>query len=78
MVRRGWETHVHGKARAFKSAREAVETYRKEIPGIIDQDLKEFVITGEDGKPIGAIEDGDSVVYFNFRGDRALEITAAF
>jgi len=78
MVHRGWETHVHGNARAFKSAREAVECYRKEIPGIIDQDLKEFVIAGEDGKPIGTIEDGDSVVYFNFRGDRSLEITAAF
>ncbi|MDR2792560.1 MAG: 2,3-bisphosphoglycerate-independent phosphoglycerate mutase [Treponema sp.] len=77
MVHRGWETHVHGAARQFKSAREAVETYRAEIPGIIDQDLKEFVIA-EDGTPIGAIEDGDSVVYFNFRGDRALEITAAF
>ncbi|MDR2193316.1 MAG: 2,3-bisphosphoglycerate-independent phosphoglycerate mutase [Treponema sp.] len=77
MVRRGWETHVHGAARQFTSAREAVETYRREIPGIIDQDLKEFVIA-EDGKPIGTIEDGDAVVYFNFRGDRALEITAAF
>lgn len=77
MVDRGWQTHVLGKGRQFKTAREAVETYRKEIPGIIDQDLKEFVIA-ENGKPIGTIEDGDSVVYFNFRGDRALEMTAAF
>jgi len=77
MVHRGWHTHVHGVGRQFASAREAVETYRKEIPGIIDQDLKEFVIA-ENGKPIGTIEDGDSIVYFNFRGDRALEITAAF
>jgi 2,3-bisphosphoglycerate-independent phosphoglycerate mutase len=82
MVERGWKVHVHGEGRQFSSAREAVETYRKEIPGIIDQDLKEFVIAegGPDGKPapIGTIQDGDSVVYFNFRGDRALEITAAF
>ena len=81
-VERGWKVHVLGQGRQFKSAREAVETYRKEIPGIIDQDLKEFVIAGngKDGKPspVGTIEDGDSVVYFNFRGDRALEITAAF
>jgi len=77
MVDRGWKTHILGTARQFASAREAVETYRKEIPGIIDQDLKEFVIA-EGGKPIGTIEDGDSVIYFNFRGDRALEITAAF
>ncbi len=77
MVDRGWKTHVLGTVRQFSSAREAVETYRNEIPGIIDQDLKEFVVA-ENGKPIGTIQDGDSVVYFNFRGDRALEITAAF
>jgi 2,3-bisphosphoglycerate-independent phosphoglycerate mutase len=77
MVRRGWNAHVRGEGRHFASAREAVETYRKETPGVIDQDLKEFVIC-ENGKPVGAIEDGDSVVYFNFRGDRALEITEAF
>ncbi|MDR0663350.1 MAG: 2,3-bisphosphoglycerate-independent phosphoglycerate mutase, partial [Spirochaetaceae bacterium] len=77
MVHRGWDVHVHGKGRPFASAREAVETYRRETPGVIDQDLKEFVVC-EGGKPVGAIEDGDSVVYFNFRGDRALEITAAF
>jgi len=76
-VERGWKVHVLGEGRQFKTAREAVETYRKEIPGIIDQDLKEFVIA-ENGKPVGTIEDGDSVIYFNFRGDRALEITAAF
>ncbi|MDR1374699.1 MAG: 2,3-bisphosphoglycerate-independent phosphoglycerate mutase, partial [Treponema sp.] len=82
MVERGWKTHVHGEARQFASAREAVETYRRELPGIIDQDLKEFVVaeTGSGGKPVpaGTIEDGDSVIYFNFRGDRSLEITAAF
>ncbi|MDR2842712.1 MAG: 2,3-bisphosphoglycerate-independent phosphoglycerate mutase, partial [Spirochaetaceae bacterium] len=77
MVRRGWDVHLHGEGRKFKTAHEAVETYRKEIPGIIDQDLKEFVIE-DGGKPVGTIEDGDSVVYFNFRGDRSIEITAAF
>lgn len=77
MVERGWQVHVQGKGRLFNSAHEAIETWRKEIPGIIDQDLKEFVIA-ENGKPIGKIEDGDSVIYFNFRGDRALELTAAF
>jgi len=77
MVDRGWNTHVLGQGRQFASAREAVETFRKEKPDVIDQDLKEFVIA-ENGKPIGTIEDGDSVIYFNFRGDRALEITAAF
>lgn len=77
MVERGWNCHVHGIGRTFSSAEEAVLAYRKEKPGIIDQDLGEFVIIDQ-GKPVGSIEDGDSVIYFNFRGDRALEITAAF
>jgi 2,3-bisphosphoglycerate-independent phosphoglycerate mutase len=76
MVRQGWEIHVRGRGRQFASAREAIETLRKETRAI-DQDLPPFVIA-RDGKPVGPINDGDSVIYFNFRGDRALEITAAF
>lgn len=77
MVQRGWDCHVHGKGRAFSSALEAVETLRKENPGVIDQDLREFVIH-RDGAPIGKIEDGDAVILFNFRGDRAMEISKCF
>ena len=76
MVRRGWDCHVAGIGRQFASATEAIETYRKEL-GVNDQNLPEFVIV-KDGKPVGTIEDHDSVIYFNFRGDRALEISRAF
>jgi 2,3-bisphosphoglycerate-independent phosphoglycerate mutase len=76
MVEEGWNIHVHGKGRQFASATEAIETYRKET-GAVDQDLEGFVIA-EDGKPVGTIEDGDSVILFNFRGDRAQEICKAF
>lgn len=76
MVERGWKTHVLGEGRMFSSAHEAIETLREES-GAIDQDLPPFVIA-EDGKPVGAMQDGDSVILFNFRGDRALEITKAF
>lgn len=78
MVERGWNAHVLGKGRLFESATKAIETYRAENAGLLDQDMHEFVITGSDGKPCGTIEDGDSVIYFNFRGDRALEMTTAF
>ncbi len=77
MVELGWKTHVLGEGRQFASCKEAIETYRAEIPGIIDQDLPEFVIA-ENGKPVGTIEDGDSVILYNFRGDRAQELTVAF
>jgi len=77
IVERGYNAHVHGRGRAFGSATEAIETYRAEDPDLIDQFMAEFVVTDEDG-PVGTIADGDSVVYFNFRGDRALEISHAF
>ena len=76
MVDRGWQTHVLGEGRFFASAAEAVKTYRDELK-VIDQDLPPFVIA-EDGKPVGTVEDGDSVVFFNFRGDRSIEISKAF
>ena len=76
MVELGWKTHVLGEGRQFASAAEAVETYRAEYK-VIDQDLPPFVIA-EDGKPVGTINDGDSVVFFNFRGDRSIEISKTF
>ncbi|NML28251.1 2,3-bisphosphoglycerate-independent phosphoglycerate mutase [Zoogloea dura] len=77
MVEKGWRTHVLGEGPQFGNATEAVNGLRERNPGTIDQDLPEFVIA-EGGKPIGTIEDGDAVVFFNFRGDRAIEITRAF
>jgi 2,3-bisphosphoglycerate-independent phosphoglycerate mutase len=77
MVKRGWDTHVKAQGRTFATMREAIETFRSETPGILDQDLPPFVIE-RDGAAVGPIVDGDSVVFFNFRGDRALEITKAF
>ena len=76
MVEMGWKTHVLGEGRQFASAAEAVEAYRKELK-VIDQDLPPFVIA-ENGKPVGTINDGDSVIFYNFRGDRAIEISKAF
>ena len=77
MVEKGWNIHVHGEGRQFASAEEAIETYRAEQPGVIDQDLPGFVIA-ENGAPVGPMKDGDSVILFNFRGDRALELSMAF
>ena len=82
MVARGWRTHVLGEGPQFANATAAVHGLREKHPGTIDQDLPEFVIAEFDdngrGQPIGTIEDGDAVVLFNFRGDRALEITRSF
>ena len=76
MVEEGWKTHVLGEGRQFTSAEEAIKTYRDEYK-VIDQDLPPFVIA-EDGEPVGTVNDGDSVVFYNFRGDRSIEISKAF
>ena len=78
VVKRGWDAHVHGIGRQFKSAAEAVQTYYDEDPKSTDQYLGQFVIVDDNGEPVGKILDGDSVLDFNFRGDRAIEISRAF
>ncbi len=77
MVELGWKTHVKGEGRQFASAKEAIVTFRNETDGVIDQDLPAFVIA-ENGEAVGKINDKDSVVLYNFRGDRAIELSMAF
>ncbi len=78
MVERGWKAHVRGEAKPFKSLREAVLGLRDEAPGIGDQNLPAFVIVDGGGAAVGPIRDGAAVLFFNFRGDRAIEISRAF
>lgn len=78
IVERGWKAHVLGDARKYKSASEAVQTMYDEDAKATDQYLESFVIVDENDQPKGTIEDGDSVVFYNFRGDRAIEISLAF
>ncbi len=78
IVKRGWDAHVLGQGRAFPSASEAVKTFYAEDPKATDQYLPAFVISDASGAPVGKISDGDAVIFFNFRGDRAIEISRAF
>jgi 2,3-bisphosphoglycerate-independent phosphoglycerate mutase len=78
MVEAGWNLHVRGLGRRFPSLRQAIETLRGESPGIADQNLPGFVIADAAGEAIGPIRDGAAVILFNFRGDRAIELSRAF
>ena len=77
MVEKGWHIHVLGDGRLFDSAAEAIKIIREETNNDSDQFLDAFVIA-ENGEPVGKIKDGDSVIFYNFRGDRAIEISQAF
>jgi 2,3-bisphosphoglycerate-independent phosphoglycerate mutase len=80
MVERGYRCHVHGEARRFASATEAVEAmYIENDKG--DQYLGAFAVErdlGNGASLAGPIVDDDAVIFFNFRGDRAIEISQAF
>ncbi len=76
IVERGWRAHVLGEGRPFASAAEAIRTLYGAC-GRSDQHLPPFVVV-QGGAPVGPIRDGDAVVLWNFRGDRAIEISQAF
>lgn len=77
MIESGWKTHVLGEGQRFPSLSAAIKALRAADPSVIDQNLPAFVIE-RDGEPFAPINDGDSVVFFNFRGDRGIEISKAF
>lgn len=78
IVKRGWDAHVNGIGRRFPSATEAITTFYNENSSMTDQYMDSFVVADEKGEPVGKIQDGDAVIFFNFRGDRAIEISRAF
>ncbi|MEA4883417.1 MAG: 2,3-bisphosphoglycerate-independent phosphoglycerate mutase [Clostridia bacterium] len=71
-----WDAIVHGKGRTAHSALDAVRNSYAD--GVTDEFVEPVVICNHDGSPVGAVRDGDSVIFFNFRGDRARQLTGAF
>lgn len=74
IVERGYNA-ILGEGRMFSSLKDAVQTLRAE-KNVDDQNLSAFVI-GKNNTPIGPLNDHDSFIFFNFRGDRAIEISKA-
>ena len=74
-VEKAYKAMAHGQGLTAESAVLAVSnSYEKEV---YDEFVEPTVIL-EDGKAVGKIEDNDSVIFYNFRPDRAREITRAF
>lgn len=74
-VERAYNAMTKGEGNHVESATVGIQaSYDK---GVHDEFVEPFVVT-EDGKPLATVKDGDSVIFFNFRPDRAREITRAF
>jgi len=75
-VQKAYECLTTGKGHKAKSAHEAViSSYEKDVT---DEFIEPTAIVNEDAEPIALIEEGDGVIFFNFRGDRPRELTRAF
>jgi len=74
-VQKAYECMRIGKGIKAASAAEAVaKSYESQVT---DEFIEPTCIVNEDGEPVATIKDGDSVIFFNFRGDRPREITRA-
>lgn len=74
-VERAYNALTKGEGNHGESAAAGIQaSYDKEV---YDEFVEPFVVT-EAGKPLATVNDGDSVIFFNFRPDRAREITRAF
>jgi len=74
-VQAAYECMRIGKGKKAESAAEAVsKSYADEVT---DEFIEPTCIVNDDNEPIATIDDGDGVVFFNFRGDRPREITRA-
>jgi 2,3-bisphosphoglycerate-independent phosphoglycerate mutase len=73
---RAYAAYVRGEGQHAHSARETIE--RSYAAGIGDEFVEPTIIVDEQGEPVGRVEGGDAVIFFNFRPDRARQITRAF
>ena len=75
-VKLAYDAMANGIGNTFKTAQKAIETSYEAQE--FDEFVKPLVIVDEEDKPIATVDSNDSVIYYNFRPDRARELTKAF
>ncbi|MBB6637575.1 2,3-bisphosphoglycerate-independent phosphoglycerate mutase [Cohnella thailandensis] len=73
---KSYRAMVYGEGPAYVDPIQAVkESYEKSV---MDEFVMPTVIVGADNKPVGLVESEDAVVFFNFRPDRAIQLSNVF
>ena len=73
-VKRAYDAIYHGEGNHATDPVQAVkDSYAEEV---FDEFIEPVVLT-KDGKPVGTVEDNDAIIFFNFRPDRAIELSRA-
>jgi 2,3-bisphosphoglycerate-independent phosphoglycerate mutase len=75
-TQRAYRLMRYGEGRGRQDAVAAIlESYAE---GVTDEFVMPVVITGDDQKPVATVNDRDSLIFFNYRSDRARQLTRAF
>jgi 2,3-bisphosphoglycerate-independent phosphoglycerate mutase len=75
-VKLAYEMLVNGTGKQYKGWKEAIEAAYGENES--DEYIEPRVITDKNNSPLAKVEAGDAIIFFNFRPDRAIELTKAF
>ena len=72
-VKEAYDLLVNGKGEKFTSAIDGIQaSYDADVT---DEFVKPIVITDAAGAPLATVEEGDAIIFYNFRNDRARELT---
>lgn len=75
-VEKAYNAMVYGEGPTYQTPEQVIDdSYDK---GIFDEFVIPSVLTDDKGEPIGKVEDGDSIIFYNFRPDRAIQISRTF
>ncbi|WP_060678534.1 2,3-bisphosphoglycerate-independent phosphoglycerate mutase [Virgibacillus halodenitrificans] len=75
-VKKAYDAMVYGEGPSYSDPYEVINDSYKN--GIYDEFVIPSVITDEDGEPVGKVQDEDSIIFYNFRPDRAIQISRTF
>ncbi|WP_156288401.1 2,3-bisphosphoglycerate-independent phosphoglycerate mutase [Oceanobacillus salinisoli] len=75
-VKKSYDAMVYGEGPTYQSAMEVIEDSYEN--GIYDEFVIPSVIVDENGEPAGKVQDNDSIIFYNFRPDRAIQISRTF
>ena len=75
-TKRAYDLLTKGEGKKFSDPLAGIEASYQ--ANVTDEFIEPIIITGNDDKPLGLVRDGDSVIFFNFRADRARQLTRAF
>ncbi|WP_449622762.1 2,3-bisphosphoglycerate-independent phosphoglycerate mutase [Robertmurraya sp. Marseille-Q9965] len=75
-VEKSYRAMVYGEGPTYSDPLELIEDSYKN--GIYDEFVLPSVMTKENGEPVATIQENDAVIFYNFRPDRAIQISNTF